>query len=412
MAMPVTMAGIVRKLLGFFLPGGLVFVAALVCVRRGFVNPWLPQIEETVPYFILGIGFLLGWRFHRSRLAFVILLLILADRILYYFGPGGVSVFGSEKAIFHVTAILLPVNLALFYLVRERGIFNLRGLMRLLFILAQPLAVYLCLLKKPEIFNYLNHNFINLPLLDTLHLPQAVIFVNAAVILIFMIGSLFTNNPIQRGFFWSLLAIAAALIGIESVSGATVYFSVAGLILILSMIEAAYAMAYHDELTGLPARRALNNTMQSLGRRYTIAMLDIDFFKKFNDRYGHDVGDQVLCMVASHIGRVGGGGKAFRYGGEEFTVVFPGKSKKDVISYLESLRESIAGAQFGLRGKTRPKKKPKKRKRKKSAKTVSVTISIGAAESGPKLSKPAEVIKAADRALYRAKKKGRNCVVA
>ncbi len=412
MAMPVTTAGIVKKLVGFFLPGGLVFIAALVGVRRGLVNPWLPQIEEAVPYFILGIGFLLGWRFHRSRLAFVILLLVLADRILYYFGPGGVTVFGSEKVIFHVTAILLPVNLALFYLVRERGIFNLRGLMRLLFILAQPLAVYLCLLKKPEIFNYLNHNFINLLFLDTLHLPQAVIFVNAAVILIFMIGSLFSNNPIQRGFFWSLLAIAAALIGIESVSGATIYFSVAGLILILSMIEATYAMAYHDELTGLPARRALNNTMQSLGRRYTIAMLDIDFFKKFNDRYGHDVGDQVLCMVASHIGRVGGGGKAFRYGGEEFTVVFPGKSKKDVISYLESLRESIAGAQFGLRGKTRPKKKPKKRKRKKSAKTVSVTISIGAAESGPKLSKPAEVIKAADRALYRAKKKGRNCVVA
>ncbi len=231
-----------------------------------------------------------------------------------------------------------------------------------------------------------------------------------------MIGSLFSDNPIQRGFFWALLAIAAALYGIASASGASIYFSVAGLILILSMIESAYAMAYHDELTGLPARRALNTTMQSLGRRYTIAMLDIDFFKKFNDRYSHDIGDQVLCMVASHIGRVGGGGKPFRYGGEEFTVVFPGKSKDDVLAYLESLRESIAGAQFGLRGKKRPKKtsrkKTKRRTKKKAAKTVSVTISIGVAESGPKLTKPAEVIKAADRALYRAKKKGRNCVVA
>ena len=415
MGMPVTITGIVKTLLGFFLPGGLVFIAAFAGVRQGLVNPWLPQIEGIVPYFILGVGFLLGWRFHRSRLALVILVLILADRILYYWGPGGVSGFGSEKVIFYVTAILLPVNLALFYLVKERGIFNLRGLMRLLFILAQPLAVYFCLLKRPEVFQYLEHNFINLPLLDTLHLPQSVLFVNAAVIFIFMIGSLLSNNPIQRGFFWALLAIAAALYGIASASGASIYFSVAGLILILSMIESAYAMAYHDELTGLPARRALNTTMQSLGRRYTIAMLDIDFFKKFNDRYGHDIGDQVLCMVASHIGRVGGGGKPFRYGGEEFTVVFPGKSKGDVVSYLESLRESIAGAQFGLRGKTRPKKAPRKktkrRTKKKSARTVSVTISIGAAEAGPKLSKPAEVIKAADRALYRAKKKGRNCVV-
>ena len=96
MAMPVTTAGIIQKLLGFFLPGGLVFIAALVCIRRGFADPWLPNIEGLAPYFILGIGFLLGWRFHRSRLAFVILILILADRILYSFGPGGVSVFGSD----------------------------------------------------------------------------------------------------------------------------------------------------------------------------------------------------------------------------------------------------------------------------------------------------------------------------
>ncbi len=416
MAMPVTITGIVRTLVGFFLPGGLVFIAALVGVRRGVVNPWLPQIEGIVPYFILGVGFLLGWRFHRSRLAFVILILILADRILYYFGPGGLSGFTSEKLIFHVIAILLPVNLALFYFVKERGIFNLRGLMRVLFIFFQPLAVYFCLVNRPEVFQYLDHKFINLPLLDTLQLPQSVLFVNAAILFIFMIGSLLSNNPIQRGFFWALLAIAAALYGIASASGASIYFSVAGLILILAMIESAYAMAYHDELTGLPARRALNTTMQSLGRRYTIAMLDIDFFKKFNDRYGHDIGDQVLCMVASHIGRVGGGGKPFRYGGEEFTVIFPGKSKKDVILYLESLRESIGGAQFALRGKTRskkaPRKKIKRKTKKKSARSVSVTISIGAAEAGPKLTKPAEVIKAADRALYRAKKKGRNCVVA
>jgi diguanylate cyclase (GGDEF)-like protein len=177
------------------------------------------------------------------------------------------------------------------------------------------------------------------------------------------------------------------------------------------VIETAYAMAYHDELTGLPARRSLNNTLQSLGRSYAIAMLDIDFFKKFNDRYGHDVGDQVLCMVASHINRVSGGGKPFRYGGEEFTIVFPGKSKNDVIPYLENLRESIAGAQFGLRGKNRPKKTPKKKKSKRNPKTVSVTISIGVAEPGRNFSKPAEVMKGADLALYRAKKKGRNCVV-
>ncbi|MCF8055984.1 MAG: diguanylate cyclase [Desulfocapsa sp.] len=63
-------------------------------------------------------------------------------------------------------------------------------------------------------------------------------------------------------------------------------------------------------------------------------------------------------------------------------------------------------------GQNRPKRKPQKRTKRKSPKTASVTISIGVAEAGPNLTKPTEVIKAADRALYRAKKKGRNCVVA
>ncbi len=243
-------------------------------------------------------------------------------------------------------------------------------------------------------------------------MPQPVVLLYSLVTLVFLLGSLYSNKPVVRGFFWSLLAIAAGLHSVTTGSGTTLYFCAGGLIIILSVLETAYAMAYYDELTGLPARRSLNTTMQALGRRYTIAMLDIDFFKKFNDTYGHDVGDQVLCMVASHIRKVGGGGKPFRYGGEEFTVVFPGKSKDDVVVHLENLRQSIADAQFGLRGKNRPKKTPKKRKGRKNSKSVSVTISIGAAEPGRTLSKPADVIKAADKALYKAKKKGRNCVVA
>jgi diguanylate cyclase (GGDEF)-like protein len=170
-------------------------------------------------------------------------------------------------------------------------------------------------------------------------------------------------------------------------------------------------MAFKDELTGLPARRALNAALHGLKRNYTIAMLDIDFFKKFNDRFGHDVGDQVLCMVASHLRRVGGGGTPYRYGGEEFTILFSGKVKEDAIPHLERLRQSIEAAQFGLRGKNRPKKPPKKSKKSKTKpKTVTVTISIGVAESNSNRLKAASIMKAADQALYRAKKRGRNCI--
>ena len=113
-------------------------------------------------------------------------------------------------------------------------------------------------------------------------------------------------------------------------------------------------MAFRDELTGIPSRRALNEQLAALGNRYAIAMLDVDHFKKFNDTYGHDLGDQVLKMVAAHIARVGGGGKAFRYGGEEFTVLFPGTDAEDAIPHLEALREEIESYRMALRGSDRP----------------------------------------------------------
>ena len=59
-----------------------------------------------------------------------------------------------------------------------------------------------------------------------------------------------------------------------------------------------------------------------------VAMVDVDHFKKFNDTYGHDTGDSVLRMIATKLQKVGGGGTAYRYGGEEFSIIFNGKNKK------------------------------------------------------------------------------------
>lgn len=393
------------------MPGGLVFVVALVILTEGYVDPWLYQANRVLPYIILCTGFLFGLRFHRSRLAFMILLLILSDRILHYFGPWGVINANHGTAILHTTAILLPLNVTFLCIGKERGILNIYGLIRLCFIVLQPILVMMLLREHAGLFEYLQKTFVSLPIIDTFGVPQTVYLVYGATLIFFLVYSLVSNKAIIRGFFWALLCSAIALYGIPSASDFSIYFSVAGIIVTLSLLETAYSMAYHDELTGLPARRSLNTALHSLGRRYTIAMLDIDFFKKFNDRYGHDVGDQVLCMVATHIGRVGGGGKPFRYGGEEFTIIFPGKSKIQARPYLESLRRSIADAEFKVRGKNRPKKTPKTKRRVFNPKTVSVTVSIGTAEPLGAFVNPSEVLKSADKALYQAKKKGRNCTV-
>ena len=166
-----------------------------------------------------------------------------------------------------------------------------------------------------------------------------------------------------------------------------------------------------DELTGLPGRRALNAALLKLGSRYTLAMVDIDHFKRLNDTHGHLVGDQVLRKVAAALARVTGGGHAFRYGGEEFAVIFPGSSVDETLPHLEGLRRSIEDSAFVVRAVDRPRRKPKKAiPARRTRKTFHITASVGAAAPNGRVATPNQVLEAADSALYRAKRAGRNRV--
>jgi diguanylate cyclase (GGDEF)-like protein len=210
-----------------------------------------------------------------------------------------------------------------------------------------------------------------------------------------------------------VIAFGIAMNGIAVPPVFAVFIAAGALILTIAVLQDTFRMAFRDELTGLPSRRDLNERMMGLGRRYTIAMVDVDHFKNFNDTYGHDLGDQVLKMVAMKLAEVGGGGTAYRYGGEEFTVLFPGTDLNHAMPHLEALRGEIAGYKLALRTPDRPAKtKSIKRQRGafRDAKAVSVTVSIGVAQRNDTLATPMEVIKAADKALYRAKNKGRNQV--
>jgi len=184
-------------------------------------------------------------------------------------------------------------------------------------------------------------------------------------------------------------------------------------ILIVALLQESHRLAFRDELTGLPGRRALEERLHALGDSYAIAMVDVDHFKQFNDTHGHDTGDQVLRLVAARLAEVGGGGTAFRYGGEEFTVLFAGRTLGEAAPHLEAIRASIEHYRIALRGEDRPKKPEEGSKRRagqSADKALSVTVSIGAAQPGKRLKTPAQVLKAADEALYRAKKAGRNRV--
>lgn len=200
--------------------------------------------------------------------------------------------------------------------------------------------------------------------------------------------------------------------GSESLSASGFHFLclLAAFPSLAGVVEHSFRLAYIDELTEIPGRRALVEQMQDEDSVFTLAMLDVDHFKKFNDTHGHEVGDHVLRMVAARLATVGVGGSAYRYGGEEFTLVFPGKTAEEVEEELERLRTLVERSPLVLRSPDRPRKKPKKPARsskKKSA--VNVTISIGAA-TRQRDEHWERVMKRADQALYKAKEQGRNRV--
>jgi len=390
----------------FLLPNGLLCAIALYALTQGPIpNDFVPFLR-IFPFAVIIIGLLLGWRFNRTRLIYAIALMLLAELSMIYFSTGH-----TGQLVFQSTALLLPLNLLLVSWFRERGIINLRTALWFAFIIVELLSCAGLIYYQPVLCEYwLNYSLLDLPQLQGLPLSHPLILVNSVVLLLLVIRALFNPAAFEASFFWAQIMILAGFSELGN-QPLRLYLASAGLILILGIMESSHSLAYRDELTGLLGRRALNEALDKLGSRYTLAMLDIDHFKKFNDTHGHEVGDQVLKMVASKLASVRGG-KVFRYGGEEFSVVLPRKQLTDVLPYLEQLRLTVENARFVPRGKDRPNKKPTKPmpRGKKREKHLKVTISIGAAEKNELLRTPDAVIKAADQALYRAKKAGRNQV--
>jgi diguanylate cyclase (GGDEF)-like protein len=398
------------SVLSLLAPGGLLVLASLTLLRPEILPASVLPAFHLVPALALGVGILLGWYFNRSRVVFALLVLAAADLALRLAGAGG-----SAEAARGLLALLLPLNLAGYALLDERGLLTRRGLARLAPIPGQVLGVGLVLWGAPGMLPWLTRPILDARFTAWTDLSQAALAAFAATAGLLAVRCAAPRaSPIDAGFLWALVAAFFALHGIRRGWAPTPFLATGGLILIWGLLAASYRMAFHDDLTGLPGRRALNEALPQLGRRYAVAMVDVDHFKKFNDTYGHEVGDQVLRMVAARLAHVSGGGRAFRYGGEEFSVLFPGKSAEEALPHLEALRRAIALSRFALRGPGRPRRKPENAPaaRRGARREVSVTVSIGVAEPDDRQVEPAEVLQEADRALYRAKHNGRNRVEA
>lgn len=369
-------------------------------------------LSQYISYILFIVGMFFGWWFNRSRVFFCALTLMLCQLVLLNYVPKGMDKLEYYNMILSVTMVFIPLNILVFSIQKERGIVSSWGRMRLLYIVIELLiGAWIIWYKDMDLLQLFDMKLfpVDIKLLpDFSHLSLLLFFI--ALAYLFARQAITGKNHDVPFMGITIFSFAALALGKDPYAAA-VMFALCGLLLVAVVIQASYSMAYLDELTGLPGRHALKEELLKLGGKYTIAMLDIDHFKKFNDTHGHDVGDDVLKLVAVCIKSIGGGGRAFRYGGEEFIILFPDKSIGEAMPNLEELREYIANRGFIKRGKSRAKEKPAEIVTKsRSYKKLYLTVSIGAAEKSEKSKNAEEVIKAADKALYHAKSEGRNCV--
>jgi len=234
---------------------------------------------------------------------------------------------------------------------------------------------------------------------------MSVFWTGAIMIALVLAFSMYWQRLGRWAAFWSLLGVWAYALNWGQGQYALLWVSLATL---FSLTIDSYAMAFIDELTGIPGRRAMEFKLKTIGKDYLLAMADVDHFKKFNDNHGHQVGDDVLKMVANVLSKTSKS-NVYRYGGEEFVLVFSRSDSEDVYKYLDKTRESLEQYNLYPKSQKRERDKSGKDKRGKGSerKPLHITASFGLARQ--KGSEPYHyVISRADKALYKAKENGRN----
>jgi len=406
--------------LSHFLPSACLLVSGLAAAYVRDLNVFFTSLFNVLPTLVLLLGGAYCTVYRRQRELFLMLTVYIAYFLLdtqtdFYRDNGRVR--EDAAVVFHLVCLLLPLMFALYGAWQERTHLFQDLVARFAVLLAvgsvalgleqsfpQALLGWLAEIRWPSLHGHW---------MSLIQLAYPVFFI-AFVVLV--VQYLREPRPLHAaqvigliGIFWMLPKTFILPFTLN------IMCSQVMLMIAAAVSHEAYQMAFRDELTGLPGRRALNERMQRLGRSYVLAMTDVDHFKKFNDTHGHDVGDQVLRLVASKLSKVTGGGRAYRYGGEEFALVFAGKSIEECMPHLEAVREMIANYNIQLRNQdNRPQDDQQGRQRRgaSAATSVSVTISIGASERLIDHRSPDEVLKSADQALYSAKGAGRNCVMA
>lgn len=404
----------VFKLSGVRLCFPLLLVIALLSMMDWVVTISTNNHDLTIvlPYILLSVTAVLSQPVNQGKTGIIAILMLGSYYIIQNHLQSPLAQ-GTNRLEYALLTSLVNLNLLLVLLIPERRLFSRVVFLLLIFIAGQvAVSIQILELFKNTDLTWLWENYLYAQSNQS-PLPVVIkVFSVVATTISAMVMLRRNLNSDQAVFICLLLSgVTFSLFQFNYISSS--FFNLAACLLLLNLLFCSHELAFEDPLTKIPSRRGLETEMKHLGNQYTIAMLDIDHFKIFNDTYGHDTGDNVLKLVASIMKSIRGNAKVFRYGGEEFTILFKGKETQECLEYLDELRDKIAHYELFVRDRAeRPKDDTegvKQRISKNESIPINITVSIGVADNLGQ-SNPEDVIKAADNALYRAKEAGRNQV--
>jgi diguanylate cyclase (GGDEF)-like protein len=375
-----------------------------------------------LPYILLGLAALIALLSNHALEAGITISLLCAYWLIQSFLQSPLNSQPTGQ-VFYLLTLLSPALLITYALLPQSSCLQLQGLLAILLAPLLILVVAGLLAINHQLFldsatralsNGLNG------LVGT-HLSTLSWIMYFIAISLCLGLSLYQQQSIHNSILGCSLMSLITYGWIQLNSVSAFMFSGMGLLLTINLTISLLQIGYRDDLTQIGNRRALQQTAKTLRGPYSIAMVDADYFKKINDRFGHDLGDQALRVIASLLKQTAEGGKPFRYGGEEFCLLFKGKTEQEVLDTLEACRQAIANYDMVVRDKNhRPAKLKQGETRRGASKRKSnlrLTVSIGVASSDSanlngSLNPFEQVLKSADQALYRAKASGRNCIQA
>ncbi|MCY4524304.1 MAG: GGDEF domain-containing protein [Halobacteriovoraceae bacterium] len=355
------------------------------------------------PYVSIGFIGLAGFKYNQARL--FTLSLLLAFGYYCVINPDLLLGLGMGKIrLRQIFSLAFPLGITLIFLTKENPAFHKRSLLQLAggFF---PLIFFSCFFMfYPYAFSkFVNSNIFKLK--NIVNFPQYAI-IGPLIYSICLVAIKDKRTTLFKmallfcfiSFFFSVhVGIDFNITKEKLILSSVISFLVISCVLLHAIFHMYWQKTYFDELTGIPNRRALEERLPWLSGKYSVAMIDIDHFKKFNDTYNHETGDRVLRFIANllskHID-----GQIYRYGGEEFCVIFYKMDSITANQSAESARKILKQQKIPISLKNG------------SIRKVSITISIGIAQAKINTT-PQDVIKEADHALYKAKKTGRNKIV-